>query len=569
MVKISGTMKQAVGNSRPFVSFEFVASTTEDGAIKLHETAERLPALDPLFCGITWGNHLRTAETSIEVASTFKAKGVRNLLVTRGAPTAGFTTEPRNRGTDVGSRAAAAGAHDSSREEADATTSTFLAFIAAAPSSSSSGSVFPHAVDLIRFVHQHFGDYFGMVVAAFPEGGLSGNESSDDAAAWISARRDTELLFLKKKLSAGADYVVTQGIFDVRQLKLFGVHRISGAVDLRRRIESSKTNDSEVKYVVVAFQQPLVKRLLARGCGGVYFFHREYGSPSYMMYAAHRRGTMEKRWNALLVSPHSGTLALGEAGVYHARLLLGSRPKPCTQFPMIQGMAELQTALTELSRIFQAFLDGRGTRPYADELPGETVYVEHLLKLPNAQGLYTINSQPPVNGVPSPDSSYVYQKSYVEFLCHLPSAPIVFTTLDKCPELQYTAMSAQGNVARVTAITWGVFSRARGDSNPLSPPWTRFARVGVAFAMWAAPFPPNDVPTVAHYIQTEFVLVRVVDNVLQEPLTPLEHAVVEICPEIPLLTLLDATQPHPKSSLTFAPDGDALMNALGQFVRAS
>lgn len=179
---------------------------------------------------------------------------------------------------------------------------------------------------------------------------------------------------------------------------------------------------------MVVFQQLLVKRLLARGCGGVYFFtmsmedlrlailkgidvatHRVLSgrSPqneggrrrealrqvhwpsrmaSYMICTAHRRGTMGRRWNALLVSSHSGTLALGEAGAYRARLLLGSRPKPCIQFPMIQGMAELQTALTELSRIFQAFLDGCGTCRWADELSGEAVYVEHLFKLPNARG---------------------------------------------------------------------------------------------------------------------------------------------------------------------------------------
>lgn len=64
-------------------------------------------------------------------------------------------------------------------------------------------------------MRQRFGHCFGIVVVAFPEGDLSGNESFDVAAAWSSARRDTKLLFLKKKLSAGADYIVTQGIFDV------------------------------------------------------------------------------------------------------------------------------------------------------------------------------------------------------------------------------------------------------------------------------------------------------------------------------------------------------------------
>ncbi|CAG9583725.1 hypothetical_protein [Leishmania major strain Friedlin] len=115
----------------------------------------------------------------------------------------------------------------------------------------------------------------------------------------------------------------------------------------------------------------------------------------------------------------------------------------------------------------------------------------------------------------------------------------------------------------------GCLSRARGDSTHyrLLGLVSRVGRSGFCHGRRAF-FPPNDVPTVVHYIETERALVSVVANVLQESLTPPEHAVVEICSEIPLLTLLDATRLHPKSSLTFAPDGDAQMNALGQFVRA-
>ncbi|KAK7199916.1 Methylenetetrahydrofolate reductase [Novymonas esmeraldas] len=718
MVKIVDAIKQATENNRHFVSFEFVAPTTEAGTVTLYDRIERLSALDPLFCGITWGDHGRTAETSIDVAATcqsllsvnyqvnltaytsapdevlkwlglLKTKGVRNLLVTRGADAPAPATVPAVHG-DVSvppsnTASAVAGAHDRSSEDISAVAS---ATVAAPPA-------FAHAVDLVRFVRRHFGDYFGIAVVAFPEGEPAPRNGSDGVPVSTPARQEAELLFLKEKVSAGADYIVTHSVFDadafdqfcgqcrrrgircpilpgvlpitqVRQLRSFGLERLAGTAELRQRIEATKGNDAETKRVVVAFYQQLVQQLLARGCGGVYFFTMNLDSlllailkgidvathrmfpwrpseneerrrqetvrpvhwssrvTSYMMRTAHWRGAPGERWDPVSGSHHGSATAHGEAGGYHARLLLRSRAKRCTQFLVIQGMSEIQTALTELSRIFVAFLDGCGTLPWADELSGETVYVgEYLLKPLNARGLYTINSQPPVNGAPSshkivgwgPGDGCVYQKSYVEFFCPLSSAQTVFATLEKYPSLQYMAMNAKGSMVRarwrmdgdgsgdgetdllqrqrsgvpgasppasptqaqrqsgmslfgtgVTAVTWGVFP-GREVIQPTIVSVDSFrAWVGEAFDLWAAPFPANDVPAVVHYIQAEWVLVSVVDNVFQESPTPLEHAVVEICSKIPPLTPVGMAQTRSRSSLTFAPAEDAKVNALGQLV---
>lgn len=725
MVKIVDAIKQAAENGRHFVGFEFVAPTTEAGTITLYDRIERLSALDPLFCGVTWGEHGRTAETSIEVASTcqsllsvnyqvnltgytsdpdevlkwlslLKTKGVRNLLLTRGAVTA-----------DAGaalSTAAPSPHVDSSGEEVDANTSASASSAAAALATAAptTDHAFPHAVDLVRFVRQHFGDHFGIAVVAFPEGDIGPGDCDDAAPAWTSTRQDGELLFLKEKVDAGADYVITQSVFDAdvferfcsqcrrrgircpilpgvlpvsqaRHLTSPALRRLAGAAELHRRIEAARGSDAEVKRVVVAFYQNLVTQLLARGCGGVYFFtmnldalllailkgidvaahrilpwrpseneerrrqetvrpvHWSSRVTSYMVRTAHWRDAARERWNPVSGTHHSGAVALGEAGGYHARLLLRSRARRCTQFLVIQGMSEVQSALTELSRIFLAFLDGCGTLPWADELSGETVYVgEHLLKPLNARGLFTINSQPPVNRAPSshkvvgwgPAGGFVYQKSYVEFFCPLSSAQTVFATLEKYPSVQYMAMNAQGGMVRarwrmdsgsgggdgetepppqsvqlaglplasplsptpspaqrqgpmalfgtgVTAVTWGVFP-GREVIQPTIVSVDSFrAWVGEAFDLWAAPFPANDVPAVVHYIQREWVLVSVVDNIFQESPTPLEHAVVEICSKIPPLTPAEWTQAQPRSSLSFAAVDGSEVNTLGQFVRAS
>jgi methylenetetrahydrofolate reductase (NADPH) len=715
MVKIVEAIKQASENNRHFVSFEFTAPTTEAGIITLYDRIERLSALDPLFCGITWGENGRTAETSMEVASTcqsllsvnyqvnltghmntpadvlnwltvLKAKGVRNLLLTRGAgagnasATAGPAEVLRRGTTSTSATTGVANSNDGdpvvhrATRESGATVAAATATVTNSGSLASAGSsAFPHAVDLVRFVRDHFGDFFGIAVVAFPEGEGS---LADKEALWTPDKEERELRFLKEKVDAGADYVVTQSVFDaivfdnfckrcrrhgircpilpgvlpvsqLRQLNGFGLCRLSGTAELVQRLEATKGNESETRRVAVAFYQDLVKQLLSCGCGGVYFFtmnvdhlllailkgievttHRMFPwrpseneerrrqetvrpvhwssrVTSYMVRTARWQDRKTDKWNPVSGSHHSSALALGEAGGYHARLLLRSRAKRCTQFLVIQGMPEIQMALTELSRIFVAFLDGTGTLPWADELSGETVYVgEHILKPLNARGLYTVNSQPPVNGAPSshkivgwgPSDGYVYQKSYLEFFCPLTVAQTVFATLEKYPSLQFMAMSSQGSMVRarwrmdrdsgndaatslsssqgaesgvplgssptqvpqhdkmslfgvgVTAVTWGVFP-GREVIQPTIVSVDSFrAWVGEAFDLWGAPFPSTDVPAVVRYIQTEWVLVSVVDNMYQETPTPLENAVVEICSKIP--PLIPVSLSHVRQSTT-------------------
>jgi hypothetical protein len=62
---------------------------------------------------------------------------------------------------------------------------------------------FERAVDLVRFIRQEFGDYFGIAVAGFPEG---------YPQATIGMAE--QIGFLKEKIDAGADFVLTQFFYD-------------------------------------------------------------------------------------------------------------------------------------------------------------------------------------------------------------------------------------------------------------------------------------------------------------------------------------------------------------------
>ncbi|MDR1190718.1 MAG: methylenetetrahydrofolate reductase [NAD(P)H] [Verrucomicrobiales bacterium] len=86
------------------------------------------------------------------------------------------------------------------------------------PSALKSGMVFPRAADLVAFIKDNF-PHFGIGVAGFPEGHPA------------TPNRLREIDYLKAKVDAGADYIVTQMFFDNREFydfrercELAGIH---------------------------------------------------------------------------------------------------------------------------------------------------------------------------------------------------------------------------------------------------------------------------------------------------------------------------------------------------------
>jgi methylenetetrahydrofolate reductase (NAD(P)H) len=175
-----------------FFSFEFFPPKTETGLKPLLKCISKLKQAQPLFIDITW--RLTSQQSSVDLANNtlnqlsletvshitcfgstseqllsrlneLKKNGIKNIFALKG------DTEP---------------GWDSSKPQE-----------------------FNYAIDLVKFIKLHFKNYFCIGVAGYPHG----------HPECISYSQD--LLYLKAKVDAGADFIITQLFFVPDSFKKF------------------------------------------------------------------------------------------------------------------------------------------------------------------------------------------------------------------------------------------------------------------------------------------------------------------------------------------------------------
>lgn len=187
-------------------SFELFPPKTDKGFENLLKTIAQLCELKPDYISCTYGagggnrdktfdvvqhiegqHHvigmahltcvLNTKHDIAVIVEDIKARGIRNILALRGDP-------PIDR-----------------------------------PDWQPSDDNFKYSSELAAFIRQQYGDYFGVAVAGFPEGHI------------LCPDREQDAEFLKLKIDAGADFVITQLFFDntdyfeyIKRLRRIGVH---------------------------------------------------------------------------------------------------------------------------------------------------------------------------------------------------------------------------------------------------------------------------------------------------------------------------------------------------------
>jgi methylenetetrahydrofolate reductase len=275
--RIISKIRQAAEEKRPFYSFEYFPPKTDAGVLNLYARLDRMSTLEPLFCDVTWGAGGTTSDLTLEISANaqnysspevmmhltctnlpvsavrealVKAKnaGIRNILALRGDPPRGAETWEA---CDDG---------------------------------------FAHAVDLVRFIRREFGDFFGIGVAGYPEGHISATSLDDDVK------------YLKEKMDAGADFIITQLFYDVDLFNQWvekchaigitqpiipgimpiqtyqGFKRMTGFCktyvppEIEAALEPIKHDDAAVKEYGIKLGIEMSEKLLASGVPGLHFY---------------------------------------------------------------------------------------------------------------------------------------------------------------------------------------------------------------------------------------------------------------------------------------------------------
>lgn len=198
-MKVIEKIRDAAANdaNRVVFSFEFFPPKTEDGVDNLFERMERMVVHNPSFCDITWGAGGSTADLTLEIAnrmqnmvcvesmmhltctnmpvekidhalSTIKSNGIQNVLALRGDPPHGQDKFVKVEGG------------------------------------------FACALDLVKHIRAQYGDYFGITVAGYPEG----HPDVIQNGVVTEEAYENELAYLKKKVDAGGEVIVTQLFYD-------------------------------------------------------------------------------------------------------------------------------------------------------------------------------------------------------------------------------------------------------------------------------------------------------------------------------------------------------------------
>ena len=175
-----------------FYSLEFFPPKTEAGLDNLLTRIDRMARrLEPLFMDVTWTSNSAASAMALashsqkylgvdvllhlsavglsrqrieQILHQAKASGIQNILALRGDPPKGKSSW---------------GPGDVSGGDCD------------------------RAIDLVRLIRELHGDYFGIAVAGHPEGHPS------------STSKEEEMVHLKEKVDAGANFVITQFFYDV------------------------------------------------------------------------------------------------------------------------------------------------------------------------------------------------------------------------------------------------------------------------------------------------------------------------------------------------------------------
>eukprot|EP00271_Cylindrocystis_brebissonii_P012969 TRINITY_DN32499_c0_g1_i1.p1 TRINITY_DN32499_c0_g1~~TRINITY_DN32499_c0_g1_i1.p1 ORF type:complete len:597 (-),score=129.56 TRINITY_DN32499_c0_g1_i1:465-2255(-) len=502
-MKISEKVVAGLKEGKPQFSFEFFPPKTQDGVENLFDRMDRLAALRPSFCDITWGAGGSTAELTLDIADK-----MQNMICVETSMHVTCTNMPATKVDEALDHIKAAGIQN------------VLALRGDPPHGQDKFQTveggFSCALDLVKHIREKYGDYFGITVAGYPEAHPD-VIGADGLASEEAYRSDLE--YLKKKVDAGADMIITQLFYDVDRFLKFvndcremgitvpiipgimplssygGFKRMTGFCKTRippeiwAALEPIKDNEEAVKAYGIQLGTDMCRKILASGIQTLHLYtlnlekaavgilknlglvdeSKIYRSLPWRPPTNVKRSSEDVRpihWANRPRSYISRTAAWNE----YPRGRWGDARSPSYgtlsdyQFARRKSRNKLLqeewavplTSTDDVQKLFVRYCEGQmKTFPWSEVEGGlhpETSHINTELLSLNQQGFLTINSQPAVNGAPStsptvgwgPPGGRVYQKAYVEFFASPTQLQGLLARLPKFPELTLMAVNAKG-----------------------------------------------------------------------------------------------------------------------------
>lgn len=476
----------------PFYSFEFFPPKTEKGVENLYARLDRMALLGPAWFDVTWGAGGSTSKLTIEICKNAqKYVGVETMMHMT------CTNMPVEELREALKKAREAGIQN------------ILALRGDPPRGEEWKKIeggFGHAVDLVRFIRQEHGDYFGICVAGYPEGHIDCTNYEED------------LRHLKAKVDAGADFIITQLFYDtdiflkfVRDARDLGITCpiIPGLMpihaygsfermttlcktivppEITAALELIKKDEEAVKEYGIKLCMEMAQKLFAAGVPGVHFYtlnlersvalileglslvtdktrrtlpwdsgadttrSREDVRPIFWMNRPTSYISRTSSWDDF---PNgrwgdSRSPAFGDLADFH----LGS-VKTSDEFNPRAAWGHELTSAQDVYDVFANYCQGSiSILPWSEApLQPESFVISEKLVTINKKGFLTINSQPSVNGAPSndehfgwgPQGGFVFQKAYLEFFTSPENFKKLQQVLKSFPSIQYHAVNLKGD----------------------------------------------------------------------------------------------------------------------------
>lgn len=271
-------------------SFEFFPPRTPAGEAKLDEVHATLAALKPDFFSVTYGAGGSTRDGTKATVLRYKALG------SDVAPHLSFGGASEEEIIELLSDYQKAGINQ------------LVALRGDIPSGLGGASLHRYASELVQFVRSHFGDYFHIEVACYPE-------IHPDSTSYKS-----DVRYFKQKVEAGANSAITQYFYNADAYFYFvdycsangiqipivpGIMPIGNYASLQRfskgcgaeipqwlgrRLSMFGEDDPDLRAYGIEVVTNLCERLLAGGAPGLHF------------YSMNLAGTVSKLWSNLDLS---------------------------------------------------------------------------------------------------------------------------------------------------------------------------------------------------------------------------------------------------------------------------